>query len=1432
MIPNAVDYPVFEANQVLTNEPLNSLRAYLDEQNRLTRATLHGIGVVCGLAVNVADTGKTITISKGYGVTSEGYLAIVGNEDFVADRYRDYKVPAEDGYGLLSKKVTGDNENKYPLLELLNPGHDDYDEGTALTPAVLQGKVVLLFVEMPEENLKNCSPASCDDKGKNVEITLRKLLIAESDLALLNKEIADNIAAAKATGDFFPDLTARLNLPDLRLPRLDVPASNMVDAQTIFAAYRKILSPKILNPLFTRTGTALDEAYAAFKPVLSPLPANNFLSEQLKKIRAQYDDVTKNTNVIFSQYFYDFLDDVLQAYEEFRWKAVEFMALCIPPEALFPRHLELGETGEGNFAGKKVHRHYFRPSPALAEQKKLGEEVAQLFQRLRLMVEFFEAPKMPGADMPIPNTVKIIPSRLGDVKLSKKAIPYYYQPGSLLKAWNFQNTRTGRPSLNHGYHVDTQYHRFPTANPLEYDTERFNFYRIEGHVGFDWRKVLQDLLDKIRKYRLPFDVIALNAHPATVTADVLKDPLVSRCLTNDLQVIFDAWSKELECMMGEKLKALTDLKLPGKLARAPRPGAVTTFLSPSFSLVSAQPKVNVLTSVVTTEGTLGNILAAAVEKTETSPTPTASKPSSTSLEIRDNATALLKADPEVSKLSVTDYDVAIGKRLDVITALVDFTNAIPASASDLKYETVSSRYQNLVTALTDYRDILVAYIPPVENPVITPVQKDQTLKELQALLNNCLIKRLEELGAELERRKKQVEELIFFSKYVRRHPGIEHKAGVPKGGTFILVFQEVPTQITLPGKGSFTTGTLTGEIKPAATTTSIGSATGNILANLSKLSLSAKDRLILTSTLSTAGITLPDNILTNLGTITVGGAVQDSFKVPERVVIADFFLPYRCCSDCPPVQFVLPASRPIFTMKEECTDPNGEAIVNFEFTYATPPCEVKIDDKDFIPLVNNRIRLSIGKHLIVVRDAEGGTSLPQEIEIFPRLLLELGTPVCDANNQFYTVQVKAIGGKLPLFVDGTEVVAAPDPTGNPGVHFITVGPLPTGVPTKVKISDSSVCDPQVVDFEHTCIPFVTKPDEVQTAHNTPVTINVLANDTGSGLVVTNATLPSPSLGTVVVNADFTITYTPRPEVENRAVEITYTVANDAGDTKTEKVTVHVGKRPCDLPCDGKAVKCGYYFWVQPVIEGQKLHGYQAAISQLEIDGKNLLANAQPPSIDATAAELSANLSGVIEKWLKRINEFVTENIGDGIWILKHEPKAVDPFATLRIERFVCHKFIFEVKGVIVINDVNNEFRITYTESGTVAEWNIQGRIVNYKLPTFDCVDLDKCNPAAGPRPRCEGPAFGVDFKFNIQPGGGNNRRVVFTGLITGIVAPQDINWYWEFQDGTAADLNAQEQLVTFRNLEQTNFTKRVKVVAIDSKGCVAMKTAQINLGLR
>jgi len=974
MRPITTEYPVFESNQVLTATHLNNMQNYLDEQNRLTRSALYGIGVVCGLDVGFTKTTgtspATLTITPGFGVTSEGFTAILGERDFVADRYRVFTV--EDGYPLLSSA----RKNKYELWELLDANHDDYGKGLPLTDNVPDKKIVLLYVELLQHDLKNCSATSCDDMGMKIAVNIRKLLIKESDMVTLHEEIAADTKAEQSVGDFVPDLASRFRLPDIALPRIDVPASNMVDGPSIFDAYRKILSPGLSrNSPFLTIGTALDDCYKAFSPILPALRWK--FSDKLHKISALYEKYLSETNVIFSQYFHDFLADLINAYDEFRWKATEFTALCNPPRTLFPRHLELGDTR--NSSGPIKYRHYFRPSPALATGKPSGEAVRQLFLRLRLMVEQFKVPSLPVIGTP-DTAIKITPSRSGDIPLSHRSIPAYYASSKALpEAWNIGETKWERKAEVLGYHVDG------SEKALVSDLERYNFFRIEGHLGFDWRKSIQCLLGKIRTYRLPFDVIALNAHPAALSAKAYGADSAAVCLTSNLEVIYEAWKSELECLMREKIKKLTDFNFRKETDPFAGIGR-TASVGPVAEIRKVSRKFDVESSVVTTEGSFGRILIDSMK----------SSSGKSALKLQDTfKKSLLKDNPDLASLPVKEYDIAIGLRLDTLTSMFELADALPDSTEKLDYMSIKQKYDNMTNTLEKYRDDLKEYKPSTENPLITDNQKEEMLDELENLLKSCLMERLGYLDEELDRRREELEKLFLFGRYALKHPGMAHKAGVPPGGTFVLVYHEASTK-ALPGR-----------LK--------------------------------------------------------GG--QSSYMIPERVVIADFFLPYRCCSDCPPVQFFIPAARPVFSMKQQCPNDAGIALVDLDFTYRIPPCEVRIDGAEYLPLMEDRISLAVGRHLVTVRDAEGGVSLEQSIEVRSGFSVEAETPVCDERKESYTVKLKIANAKLPVTVNGETVETNKEA---PNIVTFTVGPCKSSKSLTVRIGDSSDCPEKEITFSHTC----------------------------------------------------------------------------------------------------------------------------------------------------------------------------------------------------------------------------------------------------------------------------------------------------------------------------------------------------------------------------
>src|SRR5690606_3445005 len=131
-----------------------------------TRTNLIGIGIVCGLEVKTSADGTSITITKGTGVTSEGYMVTIPETTYTD--YVDYDALQEEYYGKFVN--IGSKTKKFEhLWELKQAGVEDSNK---LSHNFLNGngnnadkKVVLLFVELLKIGNKNCNPNSCDDKG-------------------------------------------------------------------------------------------------------------------------------------------------------------------------------------------------------------------------------------------------------------------------------------------------------------------------------------------------------------------------------------------------------------------------------------------------------------------------------------------------------------------------------------------------------------------------------------------------------------------------------------------------------------------------------------------------------------------------------------------------------------------------------------------------------------------------------------------------------------------------------------------------------------------------------------------------------------------------------------------------------------------------------------------------------------------------------------------------------------------------------------------------------------------------------------------------------------------------------------------------------------------------------------------------------------------
>lgn len=1394
MIPQENTYQVFEANQVLSKDHLNDLREYLDEQIRVTRTNLIGVGINCGLNMSVAVDGKSIRLYKGSGTTTEGYVAIIPDDatDALAKefitlyRYLDYKVPKEIGYIPFMDQAS----QQYPLWELL----EEEDLGSQeLSTVFLSDKVLLIFVEILPESLKNCSPNACDDKGTKVTVTLRKLLIRKEDLAKIIRR-TENLSAATGFQDVVNYLTARLNLPDPCLRRFNVPNTNVDNAVEIFDAYDDIL----LEPhresnsatLFEHVGKALSQAYMAFSPVLQTIKGleTNPFKDHLSGITIQYRNNTKTRDIIYSQYFYDFVSDLIQAYDEFRWKGIELMALCCPPEELFPRHLMIGEIVGADKAGRKVFRHYFRPSPALNNQARLYEEVLMLFLRLVDMVKSF--------DIPTRATIRITPSKRGPFPLSQKAIPFYYNPKSLYTHWSHEKSTVGRANQNLSYHAAQYASQDFVKKPLEYHLEPYNFFQIEGATGMDWRQAVKEILSQIKRYRLPFDVVALNADNLVVK----NDPQPPRCIDNDLDVIYKLWQKELACMLAKRTKYWASLNYSTftyttkrtaagagtvkntKSARTAGPAAASGVETPILTSFNRNIKLTpisheVVDDLTQADDTIGKVLTTVLN--------TGNVTDSNGLKVR--MTDAVKLNNNVSGLKVEDYQVTVAFPIDIIAGIIDFTDAIPEAIDDMDYILAGKKYDTVKGIAQQYADALIAL--PDNYTYITPADKEKTLAELESLIENCLQDRLKQLAEELANRKKTVDRLLYLSEYANNHPDMQHKAGVPVDGTFILVYRETPVTTTpvTPSAAATAVDLLPASAGTVLPASEVGTVTVSKDSKVEQIAVNNEQKLEikkeLEAQLSKYGLFLEEAELT-IFTDSVLGTVAETprpgAEIPQQIVIADFYVSGRCCSDCPSVQFVLPPPRPVFDVEVGCTDANGEASVKVNVRHGIAPYQLKIDEQDYAMLGKNLPLLKVGKHTLTLMDSAGGESVPVPVEIKKPMQVDPGAKTCDATGQNYTLSILIIDGAPPFKVNDLPVLETVQTQDKK--YRVLAGPFPSGKEIEVTVSEGSGCTAPPFKTNHACL--TIKDDVVSTAYKTPVVVDVLKNDLGNQLSIMSTALVTPADGTLKINDDQTITYQPAEGVSGKAVVFTYQVKDSAGNTATARATVNVGENPCKLPCGGIALRCPFPFWMTEPTAQNRYETFSTGRVTFTFDGPQGevdISGEVAAVLAASTTKLNGDYEKIVTDWIKDINILIEKRTKSKDWLRLEYGKTRDGIETLWIERFNCLKFSFALGVDYKKSQTSYIQNYKYTPQSTeIITHNVEGLAASgIKIPVANCMQTNKCEVSRDDTKKWQPAAAALDFEIEINR---KTVRNVISMEAASIGKDFPTRYIWEIED--------------------------------------------------
>ncbi|GAA3630102.1 hypothetical protein [Flavivirga jejuensis] len=469
-------YSSFVDDQVLTSAKLNEFMEYFDEQDRLTRVCLTGVGIACGFRVEFDATTSQIVIHQGCGITTDGDLIKLQNDIEVEEEavsgssFKNINEMVDSITFTHSKLFTDEHVLYQPfqdegsvitLHELVSDEDASEDEeASLLTSAVLENKVVVLYLECYEKDADICTTTNCDNQGQPNIQNVKVLLI--------DKDAVENIVNSEDS------IFNKHNIYEtiLALPRTAVQRvilngesggnNNISNYAEIAATYKtKITNAK--NEL----NTAFGDFFLGFSELL------NISNGVSNTILNQIDDLDNFSNDERVQYRYTLTKNVSDTFNEIADLLLKLKAECCPDIHAFPKHLLLG-----CLESEKVYpelRHSFYHAPVNNDYHTIIKKVKSLIERVRFMLDNFNLNNA--------QEIEITPS-LSCGPLGSKAIPVYFDVDEfLLKAWDFDKTENYKQQYNLSFHKSLLAPGSWVQNPLNVELDCTDLYRIEGHFG-------------------------------------------------------------------------------------------------------------------------------------------------------------------------------------------------------------------------------------------------------------------------------------------------------------------------------------------------------------------------------------------------------------------------------------------------------------------------------------------------------------------------------------------------------------------------------------------------------------------------------------------------------------------------------------------------------------------------------------------------------------------------------------------------------------------------------------------------------------------------------------------------------------------------------------------------------------------------------------
>jgi len=513
--------PEFESRQVLTSDELNWLTSYLDSQNRHSRRMLIGCGLIGGLQVKLLN--NSIQISNGCAITSAGYVVQLHqtNEITTYTKVKKYTQNEKDKLAFPYLCDMDDLQQNYSKSvdtpSLYFPGFTDdvlelFEDNVNNVPLMnansVNGKVMMLFAEIIQKELKDCEDDNCQERGKKYVFNTKVLLISQQDAIKLLR-IQHSVASNNI------DDIGKKAFPWLHLPGVNIlkpvfsNLNNSFNEQIIAQEYVRCISDFQNN-----LPANVDEALNNLNNFCSIVKSSFSFTQQVKQFISYKITANTNKSPFVTQMVYDYLWKIVQSYHELHHEAQGLRAKSFIDESAFPNHVLLGlvETQNNDFANSvatsdKIFRHVFHSQFTQSEQAVLCKKITLMFIRLKSLLDGFDDSAIVNAE------IRLTPGGHLFEPLSRQAIPYYLKP-NIASVWNQFGPHLNLKQYTTNYYSIDESKLGSIVNKYNVQPSAFQgnaaFFRIEGVHN----KIALNALNKVfqirKKYGLAFEIIMLR----------------------------------------------------------------------------------------------------------------------------------------------------------------------------------------------------------------------------------------------------------------------------------------------------------------------------------------------------------------------------------------------------------------------------------------------------------------------------------------------------------------------------------------------------------------------------------------------------------------------------------------------------------------------------------------------------------------------------------------------------------------------------------------------------------------------------------------------------------------------------------------------------------------------------------------------------------